>query len=908
MAALFSFPVVQRAGIGRLLVLALALLQAVSLADSPDSGSSTGHLERVVLQLRYRHQFQFAGFYAAVEQGYYREAGLDVVLREGGAGVDPVEEVLRGRADYGISGAELVMEYAKGKPVVALAALFQHNPSVFLVLGNSGIQTPQHLYGKRAMIRNGPLSAALVLMLVSEGVPLDSVELLPNSGNLEDLIEGRVDAFSGYLSNQPYALRKRGIPFHVLNPVDYGVDFYGDCLFTSRREAADNVRRAAALRAASLKGWAYAMAHPDEMIGLILRTYAPDSDPDKLAFEAAETRRLILPDEIDIGHMNPSRWAVLAQRLHDAGLIDKEIDEQALSARFLFDPNDTMRKSRGIRFLWWGLGIFAAALLILLLMILSLKRAVRNRTSELAAANRGLVRENEERRKAQALLRLQHELVMRMASRETVRDSLGILLDMLVRIPGVEAGGVYLVDEKTGSLELVVYQGISEKFASIVRHVEGGSPRARLVMEGRTIFLGNDSPLIGEGSALDAEGLHSTLVAPFKWDNRVMGSLNMSSRTLEVFPEDTVMAVEAAGMQIGGIIARLRATEALRESELKFRNLADSALDAILVGDENGRFVYANPAATGLTGYAIEELVGQPFSLVVHPDELKLIVRRFKARIAGESAPPRYESFFIRKDGTTVPIEFSARRILWGGRHADMAYCIDRSERKRLEGEILKISQWEKQRIGHDLHDALGQQLAGIAYLCQALGEDLADESSAHAAKAAELGALLRTAIEQVRRIVRGLAPVAMEEGGLSAGLRWLANEAVGTMGIECRFVDALKTPVRNAETAAHLYHIAQEALTNAVRHGKARKVTIRLEGGDDQRGELVVEDNGTGLRPGAGSEEGSGLKIMRYRADMVGGTLSLTTNGAGGLTVHCTFAGSGDERNGREEWFDEKD
>jgi PAS domain S-box-containing protein len=290
-----------------------------------------------------------------------------------------------------------------------------------------------------------------------------------------------------------------------------------------------------------------------------------------------------------------------------------------------------------------------------------------------------------------------------------------------------------------------------------------------------------------------------------------------------------------------------------------------------------------------MMGYSVEESIGMSFASVIHPTELERIINRFQNRMKGLVEPNRYESVFIRHDGEKMPVEISARLIEWQGQRATMAYCTDLTERKRLEDEVLKISQWEKQRIGHDLHDALGQQLTGIAYLSKDLESDLTDESSAHVAKAARLGFLLRTAIELVRRVVRGLTPVEMDEGGLPAGLSRLANEAQTTMGIECRFDNGVKTPIRNLEAASHLYHIAQEALTNAVRHGGARNVTIRLFE-DGSQGELVVEDDGTGLLPCDGQQDGSGLKIMRYRVNRVGGKLSLTSNGKAGLAVHCTF------------------
>ncbi len=275
----------------------------------------------VDLQLRWHHQFQFAGYYAAVEKGYYREEGLEVRLHAGDPEHQPVQEVLSGRAQYAEGNSEVLYQRLQGKPLVALAAIFQHSPSVLLVRKDTGITTAQDLIGKKVMLMNGANDADFMTMLQNEGIALAQVNILPSSYNFEDLISGKVDAFNSYLTNEPYFLQQRNIPYHIIDPSNYLVDFYSDILFTSEAELNNHPRRVEAMRRATLKGWRYAMDHPGEIINLLLNKYRVEKTRQHLEFEAAAMRNLIFPDLIEIGHMNPARWQHMADTFVKAGLV-----------------------------------------------------------------------------------------------------------------------------------------------------------------------------------------------------------------------------------------------------------------------------------------------------------------------------------------------------------------------------------------------------------------------------------------------------------------------------------------------------------------------------------------------------------------------------------------------------------
>ena len=354
---------------------ALPLLLAGGWAVSAGAQavSSNVPLDVVNLQLRWKHQFQFAGYYAALEKGYYRDAGLDVRIHEGAPGKAPVDEVIAGRAEYGTANSEVLLARLKGSPLVALAAVFQHSPSVLLARADSGIRTPHDLVGRRVMFMGGKHDTDFYAMLLREGIRPESVEILPSSYEIDDLISGKVDAFNSYLTNEPFILRRRGIDYVVINPSHYGIDYYGDILFTTEREIDDYPDRVKAFREASLRGWRYAMDHPDEMVGLLLDKYRVPKTRDHLEFEATAARSLILPDLVEIGHMNPGRWRGMVEALKSSGMVDNDI----LLDGFIYDPDPRVWEKRW-RNIVVSMGVVIGAILLVMAYLFGIQRRLRN--------------------------------------------------------------------------------------------------------------------------------------------------------------------------------------------------------------------------------------------------------------------------------------------------------------------------------------------------------------------------------------------------------------------------------------------------------------------------------------------------------------------------------------------------
>ncbi len=337
------------------------------------------------------------------------------------------------------------------------------------------------------------------------------------------------------------------------------------------------------------------------------------------------------------------------------------------------------------------------------------------------------------------------------------------------------------------------------------------------------------------------------------------------------------------------IAERVQVEAAMREREDNYSNLVGCAFDAIMLFGMDRRCRTANQQSADMFGYSLDELLRIDWTELAHPNDLPKLLKRFQDRVAGLPSPARYEALFRSKDGHELPLEVSVRGSVWRGDAVFIALFRDISERRRLEAEILKISEWERARIGQDLHDSIGQQLTGLAFLSEAVGDELNAEGSPHRVEIEKICGYLKASHGQLRQIVQGLLPLNLADG-LASGLGRLAENAEATLGIDCYFNDELELASLSPSISTHLYHIAQEAVANAVRHGCARQVDITLRP-NGERGELVIKDDGSGSSPDEDNNHGSGLRIMRYRADLIGGSLAIIRNkGPRGLTVRCTF------------------
>ncbi|MBT4089659.1 MAG: ABC transporter substrate-binding protein [Deltaproteobacteria bacterium] len=374
------------------------------------TSQSNGILEEVTLQLKWFHQFQFAGYYMAVEKGYYRDIGLRVNLKPGGPKTNVNEEVLSGRAEFGILASELIQKRVKGEPLVLLAVVMQHSIRALISLADSQIHSPSDLIGRTIML-NANEQTEFLAMLNAEGISSESIKIIPkNKQAIEKLINKEIAAMNGSIANQPYIFAEKGIAVNLIRPITYGIDFYGDSIFTSEDEVEQHPERVRAFRKASLKGWAYAMGHIDETVGIITDTYNQQKSREQLQYEARALRKLILPDLVELGHINPQRIDRIAQIYNETSIIPSAYSLKG----FIYDPEDKTYSTWIWRIVYFGVFVivsFTLGLIILLFLNFQLKKIVNRRTADLLSGNERLRNEITERKQAEkALQESQHKL------------------------------------------------------------------------------------------------------------------------------------------------------------------------------------------------------------------------------------------------------------------------------------------------------------------------------------------------------------------------------------------------------------------------------------------------------------------------------------------------------------------
>ncbi|RLA73236.1 MAG: hypothetical protein DRG24_00690, partial [Epsilonproteobacteria bacterium] len=290
-------------------------------------------LQHVSVQLEWKHQFEFAGFYAAKEQGYYNELNLDVEIKEYHPDIDTISDVLNGVSTYGMSSSQLILERLSGKNIVQLASYLKQN--ALILIAKPDIRTVEDLKNRKVMAAANELKGtSLAAMIQEHHLNTDNINVISHRFNIDAFVNDEIDAMTAFLSNQPFLLDQKQVPYKIFNPADEGIYSYDVELFTSEGEAKNNPLRTQNFIDATRKGWEYALSNKEEIVDLIYHKYSSEKSKEALLYEADVIHKLMKTDLFKIGAVVPELIQLNTNMYVQLGMVDKHWDLEG----FVFDP------------------------------------------------------------------------------------------------------------------------------------------------------------------------------------------------------------------------------------------------------------------------------------------------------------------------------------------------------------------------------------------------------------------------------------------------------------------------------------------------------------------------------------------------------------------------------------------
>ncbi len=725
--------------------------------------------ETVTLQLKWLHQFQFAGYYAAKALGYYRDAGLEVNIIEAIPGKSPIDAVVEGKAEYGVDVTRLLLARAEGKPVVALGVIFQHSPYILVTRQDSPTQNIHDLAGKRLMLEEKADDVSAYLK--KEGLSNDRFTLVKHNFNPQDLIDGTVDAISAYSTNELFFLDQAGFRYQAYTPRSSGIDFYGDTLFTTEQELKNHPARVKAFREATLRGWKYALAHPEEIADLIIAKYSQRKSREHLLYEARQMAALMQPDLIELGYMNPGRWRHIADTYADLGMLPRNFS----LGGFIYDP-DPKYDHTLIMNLFMTLG---ACLVGVTIFVVLLRRQVRRKTQAIVVAAEqyqtilqsapdgfwcvgrdGRLIDVNDRYvglsgySREELIGMPVDQLEQIDTEDDVQNRIKTLVESgFVRFESQHKrkdGTVWDVEVSSSYLpsknEMIVFLRNITESKQAEKLIKVSEERLRAIMDNtdsviymkdvdsRYITINRRFEELFKVSRIEVLGktdydiFPAEIAAVFQESDHTVFNLGKPLSLEEIAPHDdgnhtyasvkfSLLGADGRAFAVCGISNDIteikRAEQKLRDNEEQLKAIFETSSDAIGVSCK-GTHVFANPSYLKMFGLNnLSELREISVLDLIGPSEHEKIKSYIKMRAESKPVPSHYETLGLRKDGSEFPMEVNVSGYVKAGEPYTVVIIRDISEQRRAEDEKKALEQQFQQA---QKLESLGVLAGGIAH------------------------------------------------------------------------------------------------------------------------------------------------------------------------------------------------
>ena len=829
---------------------------ALSCMFSPAvHAASDPALDTVTLELRWNHQFQFAGYYAAEAKGIYREFGLDVRIRPEPHGDAGTANVISGKSEFGIGGDDLLLRRLQGEPIVALAAIFQHSAHALAVRASTNILRPEDLVGKRIMA-NLHRDSDIHAMLLHQHVNMDSVHFVDEPWNLEKFIHGDVDAISCYVTTQEFDLRRRGIGYRLLHPIDFGIDFYGDILYTSENLVQHRPELVEAFRRASLLGWRYAMDHQEEIIREIIAEYSTPEHPltyESLAFEAASMQRLILPELVEIGTMSESRWQRIYEEYRQLGMATGN----ARLDQFIYA---TVRPP-DLGWVRWATAIVVVTFLLagwILYWNFMLRRQVRKRTFDLEDRNSLLAREIDMRKRVEGALR---------ESEQRLRS---------------------LVD---GLPDLVLFRSATGQWTEanlFARDLLGITAEANdpfgALSDSALLFLRREEQqqenLVTDGAVHRSE----EVLIPARGSPLVMDMIRVPIRG----PAGEAMGIVVIGRDM---TKRKKAEAGLAEVNQTLNAILSASPIAIVAIDREKVVVQWNAAAESLFGWTAREVIGHPMPFV--PQDRSYEYGSLTDRLVDGGAYVGRILQSVRKDGTRLNLFSSAASLksAAGQTIGAVVMFVDITETLKVQDE-LRRSLNEKEVLLKEIHHRVKNNLQVISSLLSLQSERIRDKEAQDVFKDSQNRVRSMAMIHERLYRSQDLAHVDFGEYVRSLSISLFNSYRTALPRVTCDI--AVEDMQVDVDIAVPCGLVLNELISNALKYaypgGSAGVISVRLREVAPFMVELAIEDDGVGLPPGIDLKDGTslGYQLVHLLVAQLGGNIEVKSDH--GVHVTVTF------------------